>query len=195
MNIGLFSGSFNPIHIGHLAIANYMVEFTNIDQLWFVISPHNPAKEKASLLDNYQRYEMVCRAIENFPSMQASTIEFSLPQPSYTIHTLTHLNEKYPDHQFSLIMGGDNLMNLHTWKNYQLLLEQYQLYIYNRPNCAIPERYKNCNNIHFVDAPLMEISSSFIRRSIQNKKNIRAFMPDAAWQYLDEMNFYKNKKK
>ncbi len=191
MKVGLFFGSFNPIHIGHLVIANYMVEFTNINQLWFVISPHNPEKVKSSLLNDYQRYEMVCRAIENFPAMQASTIEFTLPQPSYTIHTLTHLQEKYPDKQFSLIMGGDNLGNFHTWKNYKLILENYHLYVYNRPDCTIPEQYKNMPNIHFIDAPLMEISSSFIRHSIRTGKNIRAFMPDVAWQYLDEMNFYK----
>ncbi|MDR0941919.1 MAG: nicotinate-nucleotide adenylyltransferase, partial [Bacteroidales bacterium] len=158
MNIGLFFGSFNPIHIGHLAIANYMVEFTDMEQLWFVISPHNPAKNKSSLLNNYQRYEMVCRAIENFPTMRASTIEFSLPQPSYTIHTLTHLEEKYPNYTFSLIMGGDNLMNFHTWKHYQLILERYHLYIYNRPQCSIPEQYQNLAHIHCVEAPLMEIS-------------------------------------
>ncbi|MDR2962052.1 MAG: nicotinate-nucleotide adenylyltransferase [Bacteroidales bacterium] len=195
MQVGLFFGSFNPIHIGHLAIANYMVEFTEIEQLWFVISPHNPLKEKKSLLDNYQRYEMVCRAIEHFPNMQASTIEFSLPQPSYTIHALAHLEEKYPQHTFSLIMGADNVVHLHAWKHSEHILENYHIYVYNRPEISqthIPETYKNHTHIHFVDAPLMEISSSFIRRGIAEKKNIRAFMPDAAWQYLDEMNFYKN---
>ncbi len=192
MKIGLFFGSFNPIHIGHLAIANYMVEFANIDELWFVITPQNPEKQKTTLLADNQRYYMVQLAIESSPKMKASTVEFSLPQPSYTIHTLIHLHEKYPQHSFALIMGSDNLQTFHTWKNYREILEAYTLLVYNRPHTNIPEEFANHPSVQYIKAPLMEISSSFIRQSIKQGKNIRGFMPEAAWKYLDEMNFYKN---
>ena len=191
MEIGLYFGSFNPIHIGHLAIANYMINFSPIDELWFVISPQNPHKEKASLLNDYQRLHMVDLAIENFPRLRTSSIEFTLSQPSYTINTLTHLEEKYPEHTFSLIMGGDNLQTFDRWKNAEKILKNYKLYIYPRPNNAIPKDYENHPHIQFVDAPLMEISSSFIRKSLQDGKNVQGFMPTGAWKYLDEMNFYK----
>lgn len=191
MKVGLYFGSFNPIHIGHLAIANYILEFTDLQELWFVISPQNPLKTKASLLNDYQRYHMVCLAIEPYPQMKASTIEFSLPQPSYTINTLVHLQEQHPNHNFSLIIGGDNLKTFHTWKNYEEILNNYKIYVYNRPNDEIPKNFKQHPSISYVVAPLIEISSSFIRQSIKNNKNIRAFMPEQAWKYLDEMNFYK----
>lgn len=191
MEIGLYFGSFNPIHIGHLAIANYMLEFSPIDELWFVISPQNPDKEKASLLNDYQRLHMVDLAIEDFPRLRTSSIEFTLPQPSYTINTLTHLEEKYPEHKFSLIMGGDNLQNFDRWKNAQKILEGYSLYVYPRPNCEISENYMNHPHVKIVNAPRMEISSSFIRKCRQEGKSVQGFMPAAAWKYLDEMNFYK----
>jgi len=191
MKIGLYFGSFNPIHIGHLAIANYIVEFSDIDELWFIISPQNPEKNKTSLLQDYHRYQMVCAAIEEFPKMKASKIEFTLPKPSFTINTLLHLDEYYPQHTFTLIMGGDNLQTFNKWKKYETILSNYKILVYNRPHCIIPDEFKNHPSISYLDAPLMEISSSFIRESIHNKKNIRAFMPEAAWKYLDEMNFYK----
>ena len=191
MKIGLYFGSFNPIHIGHLAIANYIIEFTNLQELWFVISPQNPVKSKESLLDNYQRYYMVSQAIDAYPKMRASNIEFSLPQPSYTINTLVHLHEQYPEHTFSLIMGGDNLENFDKWKNYDEIISNYHIYVYNRPNDTIPDTYLEHPSITYLQAPQMEISSSFIRQCIKERKNVRAFMPEAAWKYLDEMNFYK----
>ncbi|HRS19004.1 MAG TPA: nicotinate (nicotinamide) nucleotide adenylyltransferase [Bacteroidales bacterium] len=191
MKVGLFFGSFNPIHIGHLAIANYMVEFTNLDELWFVITPQNPAKQKSTLLADSQRYYMVELAIEPFTKMKASRIEFTLPQPSYTIHTLIHLHELYPQHSFALIMGSDNLQTFNSWKNYKEILDSYSIYVYNRPNTQIPDEFKHHPAIEYVEAPLMEISSSFIRQSIKQGKNIRGFMPESAWKYLDEMNFYK----
>ncbi len=191
MKVGLFFGSFNPIHIGHLAIANYMVEFTNLDELWFVITPQNPAKQKLTLLADSQRYYMVELAIEPFTKMKASRIEFTLPQPSYTIHTLIHLHELYPQHSFALIMGSDNLQTFNSWKNYKEILDSYSIYVYNRPNTQIPDEFKYHPAIEYVEAPLMEISSSFIRQSIKQGKNIRGFMPESAWKYLDEMNFYK----
>lgn len=191
MKIGLYFGSFNPIHIGHVAIANYIAEFSDLQEIWFVISPQNPLKNKESLLDNYQRYYMVNLAIEPYTNMRASTIEFNLPQPSYTIHTLIHLQEKYPQHTFSLIMGGDNLENFDKWKNYEEILAHYHIYVYSRPHTNIPQQFENHPSITYLQAPLMEISSSFIRNCIHNKKNVRAYMPESAWKYLDEMNFYK----
>lgn len=192
MNVGLFFGSFNPIHIGHVAIANYMVEFTDIQELWFVITPHNPVKKKSSLLDNYQRLHMVELAIESYTAMRTSTVEFSLPQPSYTVHTLAHLHQKFPTYTFSLIMGADNLENFHTWKNYEYILETCKILVYKRPFYTIPETYQNHASITIVDAPLMEISSSFIRKSIADNKNIAAFLPFKVWDYIEQMNFYKH---
>lgn len=191
MEIGLYFGSFNPIHVGHLVIANYILDFSPIDELWFVISPQNPLKEKNSLLDDYQRLRMVELAIEDIPHLRASSIEFNLPRPSYTVNTLAHLTDKYPQHTFSIIMGGDNIQNFSKWKNYQRILENYKIYVYQRPNYSIPAEFKNCPNIINIDAPLMEISSSFIRQCIKENKNIQGFMPPASWKYLDEMNFYK----
>jgi len=191
MKIGLYFGSFNPVHIGHVAIAQYMVEYTNMEELWFVVSPQNPLKERKNLLDDYQRLEMVVRAIEPYSNMRASSVEFNMPKPSYTINTLAYLHDKYPQHEFVLIMGGDNIASLTKWKNYEYLLQEYNIYVYSRPNIEIPKEFLNHPSITYVIAPLMELSSSFIRKSIKEGKNIRAFMPESAWQYLDEMNFYK----
>ena len=191
MEIGLYFGSFNPIHVGHVVIANYILETTAIDELWFVISPQNPLKEKSTLLDDYQRLRMVELAIDDFPHLRASSVEFSLPQPSYTIQTLAHLCDKYPHHTFSLIMGGDNIQSIHKWKNYQRIIENYKIYVYPRPGFVMPPNLDENPNIEIVNAPLMEISSSMIREWIKQGRNIQGFMPSSAWQYLDEMNFYK----
>jgi len=191
MEIGLYFGSFNPIHVGHLVIANYILEKTTIDELWFVISPQNPLKEKTTLLDDYQRLHMVELAIDDFPHLRTSSVEFSLPQPSYTVQTLAHLYDKYPQHTFSLIMGGDNIQSIHKWKNYQRIIENYKIYVYPRPGFVMPQDLDGNPNIEIVNAPLMEISSSMIREWIRQGRNIQGFMPSAAWQYLDEMNFYK----
>lgn len=188
-NIGLFFGSFNPIHIGHLAIANYIVEFTELDQIWFVVSPHNPLKNKATLLEDYHRLELVNLAIGDCDKFNASNIEFRLPQPSYTINTLEHLKEKYPNMKFSLIMGADSLKSIIKWKNYELILSNYTTYVYPRPNIDISE-FQNNPNIKMVNAPIMEISSSFIRESIKNKKALEFFMPEKVYKYIQEMHFY-----
>ena len=186
---GLFFGSFNPIHQGHLMIANYMVEFTDIDQVWFIVSPHNPLKEKSSLLADHHRLAMANIAVEDDPRFRASNIEFHLPQPSYTIDTLTYLTEKYPEKEFVLIAGSDNLPSFSKWKNYQELLTHYHLYIYPRPDTAISE-FDSHPHVHSTDAPMIEISSSFIRDGIKKGKNMRQFLPEKVWKYLSEMHFY-----
>ncbi len=190
MKVGLFFGSFNPIHIGHMAIANYMVEYSDMQELWFIVSPQNPLKEKSTLLADYHRLELVNRAIEDDYRFKTSNIEFSLPKPSYTIDTLTHLNEKYPKNEFILIMGGDNLQNIHKWKNYKLLLENYDIYVYPRPNNNI-EDFKKFDRVKIVNAPNMEISSTFIRSAVKEGKDIRHFLPQNTNKYIEEMNFYK----
>ncbi|MDX9883446.1 MAG: nicotinate (nicotinamide) nucleotide adenylyltransferase [Prolixibacteraceae bacterium] len=190
MKIGLYFGTFNPIHIGHLAIANYMLEFADIDQLWFVISPQSPFKQKQSMLDDYQRLELVTRAIGDDPRMRASSIEFKLPKPSYTIDTLTYLQEEFPSHRFSILMGSDNLENFHKWKNYEQIIENYPVIIYPRPGFD-PRTVTVYKNIQITDAPIMEISSTFIREAIKAGKDVRHFVPAKAWQYIEEMNFYR----
>ena len=158
-----------------------------------VITPHNPFKKKSSLLDNNHRYQMVQRALEEYPKIEASTIEFSLPQPNYTVYTLVHLQEKYLDHEFCLIMGEDNLKSLHKWKNYEAILENHEVYVYPRISEGVIEtRFDNHPKIHRVAAPIMEISSTAIRNGIKEKKNIRPLLPYEVFQYLDEMNFYKS---
>jgi len=189
MKIGLFFGSFNPIHIGHLAIANYMAEYTDLDQIWFVVSPHNPFKNKSSLLADYHRLALVNKAIERYPHFKASNIEFGMPQPSFTIDTLTYLQEKNPVHEFSLILGSDNLKNFTKWKNYNLILANHDLFVYPRPDFK-SEDINLEGNIHIVDAPLMEISSSFIRNAIKKKIELPYFVPESAYRYIKEMHFY-----
>lgn len=192
MKIGLYFGTFNPIHIGHLSIANHMVEFSDLDQVWFVVTPHSPFKKKSSLLDNHQRFEMVYQATESYDHLQPSDIEFKLPQPNYTINTLAHLEEKYPKHDFSLIMGEDNLKGFHKWKNYEVILENYNLYVYPRiSEGKIENQFDDHDKIHRVKAPIMEISSTFIRNAIKDQKNIRPLLPNKVWKYIDEMNFYR----
>jgi nicotinate-nucleotide adenylyltransferase len=191
--VGLYFGTFNPIHIGHLVIANHMVEFSNLDEVWFVVTPQSPFKDKKSLLDNHHRYQMVLEATEDYPKLRPSTIEFGLPQPNYTIDTLVHLSEKHPEgHTFCLIMGEDNLKSFHKWKNYEVILAHYALYVYPRvSNGAWPDRFKDHPHIHLVDAPIMEISSTFIRNGHKAGKNIRPLLPNAVWRYMDDMNFYR----
>jgi nicotinate-nucleotide adenylyltransferase len=187
---GLFFGSFNPIHLGHLMIASYMVEFTDIGQVWFVISPHNPLKEKSTLLPDVNRLYMVNVAVENERNFKASNIEFHLPQPSFTIDTLTYIGEQHPDKEFVLIAGSDTLPTLHKWKNHEQLLAQYHFYIYPRPGIA-KSPFDDHPHIRFVSAPLIEISSSFIREAIKEGKNPEYFLPAKVWKYIDEMGFYR----
>lgn len=192
MNIGLYFGSFNPIHIGHLVIANQMVENSDLDQIWFIVTPHNPFKKKNTLLDNFQRLEMVYLATKDYTKLKPSDIEFNLPQPNYTINTLTYLKEKYPNHMFSLIMGEDNLKGFHKWKNYELILEHHNIYVYPRISEGVVEtRFDGHGKIHKVEAPIMEISSTLIRKAIKDGKNIKPLLPENVWEYLDEMNFYR----
>lgn len=192
-NIGLYFGTFNPIHIGHLAIANHMAEFSDLDEVWFVITPQSPFKTKKTLLNNHHRYQMVLEATAAYPKLQPSKIEFDLPQPNYTINTLVHLGEHYDvSHQFCLIMGEDNLKGLHKWKNYETILEHYQVYVYPRISAGeVTHQFKDHPKIHYVNAPIMEVSSTFIRNQHKAGKNIRPLLPYEVWKYMDHMNFYR----
>lgn len=189
MITGLYFGSFNPIHIGHMAIANFMIEFGGLDQLWFVVSPQNPLKEKKSLLKDYHRLEMVRLAIEEDDRFRASDIEFRLPRPSYTIDTLAYLEEKYPGREFQLVMGADGLRTFHKWKHADLIVQKYHRLIYPRPGVEL-DGLPGLTNATLVDAPLMEISSSFIRKAIAQGKDVRYLVPALTYQYMREMHFY-----
>jgi nicotinate-nucleotide adenylyltransferase len=190
MKIGLFFGSFNPIHIGHLIIANYMANHTSLDKVWLVVSPHNPLKEKKDLIQVYDRLEMAKLAIEEAENISVSDVELKLPQPSYTIDTLTHLRELYPEHEFILIMGADNLKSLKKWKNYELILRDYHIYIYPRPGF---ENYELQNHpaVTITKTPLMELSSTFIRKAIADDKNVQFFLPDKVIEFIDSKSLYK----
>lgn len=188
--IGLYFGTFNPVHIGHLVIANHMANYTDLDEVWFVVSPHNPFKSKNNLLDDYARLELVHRAVKDYDKLRVSDIEFGLTQPSFTINTLVHLGEKYPDKKFSLIMGGDNLNAFHKWKNFEMILANHELYVY--PRLATPKgKLDQHEKVNLVGAPIMQISSSFIRKAIKEKKDVRAMLPSNVWEYIDEMNYYR----
>jgi nicotinate-nucleotide adenylyltransferase len=192
MKIGLYFGTFNPIHIGHLIIANHMAEHSDLDQIWMVVTPHNPHKKKNTLLDDHHRLEMVHLATENFPKIQPSDIEFKLTQPNYTVNTLAHLQEKFPKYEFSLIMGEDNLNSLHKWKNYEVILQNHDVYVYPRLNSGdIDEQFINHSNIHKINAPIVELSSTFIRQSIKNGKNVVPMLPNKVWEYVEHNLFYK----
>lgn len=189
MDIGLFFGSFNPIHTGHLIIANHFVEWGKLDQVWLIVSPQNPLKNKATLLDEKHRLYMANLAVEDNYKLRASNVEFHLPQPSYTIDTLTYLKEQYPDHRFHLLMGSDNLVSLHKWKNYEILLRDYALKVYRRPGDSELPVFPAAD-IEVLDAPLLQISSTFIRAAIQDKKDIRYLVPDKVYDYIQSMHFY-----
>lgn len=192
MKIGLYFGTFNPIHIGHLIIANHMAEHSDLDQIWMVVTPQNPHKQKSSLLDDYHRLHMVYLATEDYPKIQPSDIEFKLPLPNYTVNTLAHLQEKFPKHEFSLIMGEDNLNSLHKWKNYEVILQNHDIYVYPRFNSGeIDEQFVNHAKIHRVGAPVIELSSTFIRENIKNSKNVVPMLPSKVWEYVEHNNFYK----
>jgi nicotinate-nucleotide adenylyltransferase len=204
MNIGLYFGTFNPIHVGHLVIANYMADFTDLDQIWLVVTPQNPLKIKSSLLPDYHRLALVKIAVEDNPKLRASDIEFNLPQPNYTSTTLAFLKEKYPNDNFSLIMGEDNLRTFHKWFNHEHLMENYRFYVYPRVLTSQEEEevvaigrktenlfHLNENIIVCEDAPVMKVSSSFIRNAIKNGKDVRYLLTDPVHKYIDEMNFYR----
>ena len=192
MKVGLYFGTFNPMHTGHLIIANHMAENAGLDQVWMVVTPHNPLKKKSSLLEDHHRLQMVFLATEDYTKIKPSDIEFRLPQPNYTVNTLAHLQEKFPTHEFSLLMGEDNLNSLHKWKNHEVILQSHDIYVYPRINAeVIDPQFVNHPRIHKIDAPVIEISSTFIRNSIKEGKNIRPLLPQKVWEYIDHNLFYK----
>ena len=188
MHIGLYFGSFNPVHNGHLIIANYVAYNTTIDQVWLVLSPHNPLKVQASLLNEYQRLHLIQEAILHEKKLKVSTIEFNLPKPSYTIDTMAYITEKYPKHTFSIIMGSDSYMNIQHWKNYETLMATYKLYIYLRPGYDVNNNL--AANIEVLKAPLLDISSTQIRKMIQAKHSIRYWVPDMVLTAIENSNLY-----
>ncbi|HMV08209.1 MAG TPA: nicotinate (nicotinamide) nucleotide adenylyltransferase [Cyclobacteriaceae bacterium] len=194
MKVGLFFGSFNPIHIGHLIVANIMAETTDLDKVWFVVTPHNPLKPSKSLLHDFDRYDMVRAAVYEHYKLQVSDVEFHLPKPNYTIHTLIHLSEKHPDKQFKVIIGEDNLHSFTRWKNYERILEDYGLYVYPRlqaPEAAvtIPDLRRH-PNVRMVEAPLMDISATFIRNCIKKGQSVRYLVPDSVEAIIRDKKFY-----
>ena len=188
MNIGLYFGSFNPIHLGHLIIANYVIEHSHLDKIWFVVSPHNPLKQTSSLLNEYNRLHLVEIAIKGNNKFRASNVEFGLPKPSYTIDTLTYLQEKFPHEQFSVIMGSDSYQNLPRWKNYEQLLKHYPVIVYQRPGHKVTEKLSD--QTYLLDAPLIEISATMIRQMIKEQKSIRYLLPDEVIDYIKENRYY-----
>lgn len=204
MKVGLYFGTFNPIHVGHLVIANYMAEFNDLDQVWLVVSPHNPLKEKSTLLADFHRLALVKVAIDDNRKLRASDIEFKLAKPSYTATTLAYLKEQYPQHEFALIMGEDNLRTLHKWFNHDVILKNHKIYVYPRVltiqeevevskiNSLINNDFMNNQNVIFCeDAPVMKVSASFVRNAIKEGKDVRYLLTEPVYQYIDEMKFYR----
>ncbi|MDR1517221.1 MAG: nicotinate-nucleotide adenylyltransferase [Dysgonamonadaceae bacterium] len=189
--IGIFPGSFNPIHIGHLVLANYLREFSYLDEIWFVVSPHNPLKSVGDLLDDSIRLEMVRLALKNFPDFRVSDVEFAMSRPSYTIDTLGKLSQENPDLEFTLIIGGDNWNGFHRWKDCECLRRKYKILIYPRlgEEIVIPPEF--AKNIHQVNAPIVKISSTFIRESIREGKNMRAFVPPEVYDFIEAKGLYR----
>lgn len=189
MKVGLFFGSFNPIHTGHLILANCMAETTGLDKVWFVVSPQNPFKPSKSLLHEFDRYDMVRAAIHDNYKLEVSDIEFHLPRPSYTIHTLVNLQEKHPDKTFKVIIGEDNLENFRHWKNYERILEDYGLYVYPRPNVQLSD-LRTHPNVQIAEAPMLDISATFIRNCIRKNQSIRYLVPDVVADMIRARGFY-----
>ncbi len=188
--VGLFFGSYNPVHVGHLIIANYMATQTDLDEVWLVVSPQNPLKKKSTLARDFDRLHLVRLAIEDCPNLKASNIEFDLPKPSYTIDTLTYLNEAHPDKDFILIMGGDNLGTLHKWKNYEQILNHYQIYVYQRPNYELGNLATH-PAIKIHEAPLMQISASYIRKCVREGNSIQYLVTQPVFEYINSSSLYK----
>lgn len=188
MNIGLFFGSFNPIHVGHLIIANYVANHKEVDRVWLVVSPQNPLKPVNSLLNEYHRFHLVALAIDENVKLKASDIEFRLPKPSYTIDTLTYLCEKYPQHTFSVIIGSDSFQNIHRWKNFDMLLKAYKIWVYSRPGHEVENKYNG--DIEILKGPLLDISASYIRSLIHLKKSIHYLIPEKARLEIENNNYY-----
>ncbi|MEN8764357.1 MAG: nicotinate (nicotinamide) nucleotide adenylyltransferase [Wenyingzhuangia sp.] len=191
MKIGLYFGTFNPVHVGHVILANHMLHHTALDEIWMVVTPHNPHKKKHTLLDNHHRLEMVYKATEEYDHIHPSDIEFKLTQPNYTINTLVHLSEKFPQHEFAIMMGEDNLRSFHKWKNYEMILQDYDVFVY--PRIAENQEeviLKSHPKVHLIQAPIVDISSTLIRKSIQDKKSVQHLLAPKVWSYIDLMNFY-----
>ena len=188
--VGLFFGSFNPVHVGHMIIANFMATQTGLEEVWMVVSPHNPLKPKKTLARDHDRLHLVRLAIGDNPRLKASDVEFGLPQPSHTVDTLSYLKEKYPSRQFALIMGGDNLATLHKWKNYELLLRDHEIFVYQRPSHDLGELQQH-PSIKIVEAPLMQISASYIRNCLKAGQSVQYLVPDAVYRYLEEVAIYR----
>lgn len=192
MKIGLFFGSFNPVHNGHMIIANLVRSLTDLDQVWFVVSPHNPHKKKSTLANDYDRLHLVSLAIGDNHQLKASNIEFGLPQPSYTVDTLAYLKEKHPNYEFALIMGGDNLLSLPKWKNHRSIIDNYPIYVYDRP-MSQPEETEtifHANITILEDLPLLHISSTYVRNCIRNGVSVQYLVPDSVFEYLDNGTMY-----
>jgi nicotinate-nucleotide adenylyltransferase len=190
MKIGLYFGSFNPIHIGHLIIANHVVNETELNQIWFVVSPQNPFKQSASLLNEFHRLHLIKSAIDGEKNLRASSIEFNLPKPSYTVNSLAYLKEKHPEHEFSILMGSDGFLNIPNWKNYEVITANYTIYIYKRPGFEITQTYGA--TIKLLDAPLLVISSTHIRELIKNRKSIRFLVPDIVKEEIETGGYYRS---
>lgn len=189
MKIGLFFGTFNPVHVGHMVIAGYMTEFTDLKEVWLIVSPQNPMKTESNLLDENHRLALVNLAVGNHPKLKVSDTEFSLPKPSYTIDTLAHFSEKYPEHEFVLILGSDNLVTFNKWKNFEQILERYSLYVYPRPGFSGGKLSSN-TKVKITSAPMMEFSATFIRDAIKNKRDVRYMLTESVWNKIQEMHFY-----
>ncbi len=194
MKVGLYFGSFNPVHVGHMIIANSVLQSADLDQVWMVVSPQNPFKKKASLANDFDRLHLINLAIGENLRIKASNIEFGLPRPSYTIDTLVYLREKYPGHQFALIMGGDNLSSLPRWKNYQAILDEYPIYVYDRQGADLPEHLDHHHIEVLPDLPLLNISSTYVRKAIAAGKSVQYLVPDAVFTYLEESTLYRQQK-
>jgi len=190
-NVGLFFGSFNPIHTGHLIIANYMANYTDLDEVWLIVSPHNPLKRKDTLANQFDRLEMVNLALESAENLRSSTVEFSLPQPSYTIDTLIYLTERNPAVNFALIIGSDNLVSFKKWKNHEIILRDYRIMVYPRPGYPSPPEFADHPSVTITDTPLMEFSSTFIRKAVKAGKSIRYFVPDKVLEFIESKGLFR----
>jgi len=191
MNIGIFSGSFNPIHIGHLILANYITEYSDIDEVWFLVTPLNPFKDDNILIDENLRLEMTNLAVSSFPKLSVSDIELSLPRPSYTVNTLKILTEKFPEHIFSLIIGADNWEVFNRWKDHEFILEHYKIYVYPRYGHSVSMESRFKKRVEILDSPIVEVSSTSIRAGISEGKDLQAFLPEKVYKYIQAHNLYK----
>ena len=189
MNIGLYFGSFNPVHCGHLIIANHILNETDLEKIWFIVSPQNPFKTSAALLNEYNRLHLLKLATEDDPRIKVSDIEFGLPKPSYSSVTLAHLQEKYPKHQFSIIMGGDSFQNLNKWNNADYIIKNFALYVYPRPGFEIQNHFNA--KLKIVKAPLLQISATQIRQLIKDGKSVRYLLPEKVREEIEKGNYYK----